>query len=173
MLIESGNRIILENSSVSMTIQNLRGGLSRCCIRGTLSYLPNSLDISPSWPVMSMIRIQLYGGQRVEREGKVLRDQSPEFNIHVNNPEMVDISFTPKQPEGFPFKMELHYVLRAGDSGFYYYVVASKPENTGDAVLTQLRFGMRLNDSMVNIRVNDKLSGVIPIARQYPAQRAW
>ena len=75
---------------------------------------------------------------------------------------MVDISFTPKQPEGFPFKMELHYVLRAGDSGFYYYVVASKPGDTGDAVLTQLRFGMRLNDSMVNIRVNDKLSGIIP-----------
>jgi len=162
-MVVSGDKIILKNGSVSMTIQKSTGRiisldhggeslLSRRAF-GYFTVLASYVDDSGT---------DYMPGKESNARAKFLYDINPEFRTHVNNSEMVDISFTPEQAKGFPFKMELHYVLRKGESGFYYYVVASKPGDTGDAVLTQLRFGMRLNDSMVNIRVNDKLSGVIP-----------
>ena len=160
---ESGNQVVLKNSSVSMTLQKSTGriialdhdGESLLSQRtfGYFTILASYVDDSDT---------KYMQGKESSAKAKFLRDINPEFREHVNTPEMVDISFTPEPAKGFPFNMELHYVLREGESGFHYYVVASKPEDTGDAVLTQLRFGMRLNDSMVNIRVNDKLSGVLP-----------
>ena len=110
MLVESGNRIILENSSVSMAIQKSTGRIISLAHQGDALLSPRQFGyftILASYVDDS--ETNYMAGKESNVKAKFLRDQSPEFNIHVNNPEMVDISFTPKQPAGFPFKMELHW----------------------------------------------------------------
>jgi len=87
------------------------------------------------------------------------------FREHYVSDDTVDLAFVPKRSAEFPLDIEIHYVMRAGEPGFYFYVVASKAEGTPEASITQMRFAMRVDDSMLNIRLNDERHGVIPKTR--------
>ena len=47
-----------------------------------------------------------------------------------------------------PFAVELHYVLRAGDSGFYCYVINRHRPGDPPVIHEQSRFGMRIRDGI-------------------------
>jgi rhamnogalacturonan endolyase len=74
----------------------------------------------------------------------------------------VDLCFTPVRSGKFPFDVEIHYVMRDGEPGFYFYLVAAKDGDTPDTTISQFRFAMRVGHSMLNIRLNDKRFGVLP-----------
>jgi rhamnogalacturonan endolyase len=58
----------------------------------------------------------------------------------VSTPEAVEIVASVPHTPVFPFDVELHYVLRRGDSGFYSYAVFRHPASLAAATLHQTRW---------------------------------
>lgn len=162
-LTDSGRDIVIRNESISMTFEKSTGRATELVHDGTSLLAPGQaayFTMRGSYDDDSET-VYVTDKERSSRS-KFQRQEKCTYTVHRNTPEMVDVSFTPEQTAGYPFAMELHYVLRKGDSGFYFYIIAKKPEQAGKAWLTQLRFGMRVDDSMTNIRLTDELFGTIP-----------
>ena len=58
------------------------------------------------------------------------------------------IRFHDDKAEKTPLAVELHYVLRAGDSGFYCYVINRHRPGDRQVIYEQSRFGMRIRDGI-------------------------
>jgi hypothetical protein len=61
-------------------------------------------------------------------------------------PDLVEVSFVESDPAYFPFRFDSRFVLRAGESGFYNYVILEyRPEEVPRACLHQLNLAVRLD----------------------------
>jgi len=149
-MVDSGNTIELHNSEVSLTIDKSTARIVGLVQSGKSLLAPGQSGY-----------FTMIAGEGEER-GNPLRIENCEFKTHLETKDTIDLVFAPKRSRGFPFDMEIHYVLTDGESGFYFYLVAAKDADTPDAQFTQLRFAMRVDHSMLNIRLNDERSGVIP-----------
>ena len=115
MLVESDNRIILENRSVSMAIQKSTGRIISLEHQGDSLLSPRQFGyftILASYVEDSDTNYM--AGKESSVRAKFLRDQNPEFNVHINNREMVDISFTPQTTRRFPVQDGTPLCLESG-----------------------------------------------------------
>ena len=55
-----------------------------------------------------------------------------DYSIVTQRKDHCEISIKYKGTDEWPLDVDVRYVLRKGDSGFYVYVLASKPETTRD-----------------------------------------
>lgn len=91
-----------------------------------------------------------------------------EFRLKVdpaaNDGDLAEVCITARQNGGnLPFDLELHYVLRRGDSGFYAFVVFAHEPDYPPAKLTQIRLLLRLKDEIFNfIAIDDQRRYVMP-----------
>jgi len=146
---DSGSQIELSNDEVSLTIDKARARITKLSQEGKSILAPGQTG---------------YFTLIAEDKGApsvIHRIENCEFNIHLLTENTVDLSFRPEKPEGFPFEMDLHFVLRDGESGYYFYVVASKEAGTPDATITQFRHAIRLDYSMINAHLNDERQGTV------------
>ena len=68
-----------------------------------------------------------------------------------------------RQGENQPFDLELHYVLRRGDSGFYAFVVFAHEKDYPSARISQIRLLFRLKDEIFNfIAIDDQRRYAMP-----------
>ncbi len=162
-LVDSGKSIVMKNSNVSMTIGKETGRVTELLHGDTSLLAPQETIYFTMLGAHDDTSDTVYTtAKEKSSKAKFQRMEKCEYRVHTETAEMVDVSFTPERTPGYPFKMEIHYVLRKGDSGFYYYIVASQPASAGKSWMTQLRYGMRVNDSMTNIRLMDDLQGQLP-----------
>jgi rhamnogalacturonan endolyase len=64
---------------------------------------------------------------------------------------------------GAAFDIELHHVLRRGDSGFYTYVIFSHPASYPPAYFAQSRFVIRVADELFNfVNIDDQRRTLMP-----------
>jgi rhamnogalacturonan endolyase len=69
----------------------------------------------------------------------------------------------PHDNQNMPFDLELHYVLRQGDSGFYAFVVFNHEKGYPAAKITQIRLLFRLKDELFNyVAIDDQRRHVMP-----------
>lgn len=74
----------------------------------------------------------------------------------TNAGEMADISVGQKfSGQGAPFDVELHYVLRKGDSGYYEYVIFRHQQGYPQGRLADARMLYRVNESIFNYMTID------------------
>jgi len=75
-----------------------------------------------------------------------------EFSIVRHTPELIELSFVEDHPERFPFYFDSRFVVRAGESGFYNYVILEyDPERTPSACLQQLNLALRVNPALFDV----------------------
>jgi rhamnogalacturonan endolyase len=81
-----------------------------------------------------------------------------------NGGEMAEVTITQKYSgSGEAFDVELHYVLRRGDSGFYAYVVFNHPQTYPKANLVQSRMVFRVKEELFDfINVDDERRRAMP-----------
>ena len=149
---ETGKQISLTNDEIHLTIDKSSARIIGLEHRGKSLLAPNQTGYFT-------FKAGIDGA-----EDETLRIQNCTSTVHLETPDTIDLCFVPEHTPTFPFDMEIHYVLREGESGFYFYLVTSKEANTPDARFNQLRFAMRMDYSMLNIRLNDDLYGVLPSA---------
>ncbi len=150
-MIDSGSRIELRNDYVSVTIDKSTARIVELVQNGASLLAPGQTGY-----------FTFLASEPGDEDMSQLRTENCGFKIHLETNDTIDLSFTPARPPEFPFDIDIHYVVRDGESGFYFYLVAAKDASTPDAQFNQLRFAMRLDYSMLNIRLNDERSGVIP-----------
>ena len=93
------------------------------------------------------------------------------FRIIRNTPELVEISFVEDQPDFFPFYFDSRYVLKAGESGFYNYVIIEyQPEKVARACLSQVNLALRLDSEIFTVeQVSDERWYVSPLPKDIAA----
>ena len=165
-VVDSDRTITLANGSVSLRIEKATGQINELLHAGHSMLSPGQKGyVTTLGRFIDDSDTTYTNVKETKVRSKFLRARDCAFKTHVSTPEMVGVSFTPRRPADFPFDMEYHYVLREGESGFCFYVVARKPGDRPDALLTQLRFGMRVAESMRHIRLSDERSGLLPASK--------
>ncbi len=149
--VDSNVRVTLRNDSVSLTIDKSSARIVELAQNGVSMLAPGQSGY-----------FTFIAEEAGAKHGAALRIENCVFRTHLETKDIIDLSFTPKRSAPFPFDMEIHYALRKGESGFYFYLLAAKDADTPDAQFTQLRFAMRMDHSMLNIRLNDERFGVLP-----------
>ncbi|MHC4994698.1 MAG: hypothetical protein ACYTGQ_06540, partial [Planctomycetota bacterium] len=117
-MVDSGATIELSNSEVSVTIDKAEARIIQVLHNGEPLLAPRQSGY-----------FTLISGEDNE-PGHTLRINNCSVRTHLETPETIDLAFTPESHPGFPFGIEFHYVLRDGDSGFYFYLVARKDGDT-------------------------------------------
>jgi len=151
-----GSQVKLSNSHVTLTLEKATAKLVRLTHNGQSLLAPREVGY------FTLIAGKGKGTGSGNDKGHFLRVQNCTFRVHLETSDIIDVAFLPEAHADFPLNLELHYVLRKKEAGFYFYLVASKEADATDARITQFRWGMRLDPSMLNIRVNDERAGVLP-----------
>ena len=157
-LTEKPDSVVLDNGLVSLQIQTKTGDPLALIYRG------QSLLASPGY--LNWHAEADEDADNDEDAGKkannstYTRIRSGEFSITVNpaNNEgnMADACISQKfSGKGAPFDVELHYVLRRGDSGFYEYVVFRHPQGYPEGQLGDARMLFRVNDHVFDFMTID------------------
>ena len=84
------------------------------------------------------------------------------FKVDLKRSRTIDLCFKPERSRNFPFDIEIHYVMRSREPGFFFYLVASKDGKSPDRSISQFRFAIRVDDSMRTIQLNDDRHGLLP-----------
>lgn len=148
-ILDTGSNIEISNGDISVTIEKAKARVVKLVQNGQSFLAPGQ---SGYFTLLASDKGLPHVTQRVENCA---------FNIHLQTETTLDLSFRPPKSPGFPFDMDLHYVLRDGESGYYFYIVAGKDASTPDATITQIRYAMRMDHSMINIRLNDERQGTV------------
>jgi rhamnogalacturonan endolyase len=86
------------------------------------------------------------------------------YRLVRHEPDLVEIAFVSVAP-AFPFDIETHYVLRAGDPGFYNYIVMGHDaeKHPGIFGLAQLDFALRVDPRLFTVAaVDDRRIAPLP-----------
>ncbi|MDF2935326.1 MAG: lyase [Paenibacillaceae bacterium] len=75
------------------------------------------------------------------------------FTEIANTPEMVELSFKTSATDARPYSLDIRYVVRAGEEGYYYYVVEDKEAAYPDAYVGDIATKMRVNPEKFNYRI--------------------
>jgi len=150
LMVEEDRRVTLSTAGVSLTIDK-----NKACV---VELVQNGKSLLSPGQTGYFTLMAGEGG----KHDTILRIKNCSFRTYLKTADTIDLCFTPERSGNFPFDTEIHYVMRAGEPGFYCYLVAAKDGETPDAPITQLRFAMRVDDSMLNIRLNDERFGVLP-----------
>jgi rhamnogalacturonan endolyase len=149
-MIDSGKTVTLATAGVSVTIDKGKARITELVQNGQSLLAPGQ----PGYFTM-------IAGEGSKRD-TVLDIKNCTFKKHIVTADTIDLAFTPERSGQFPFDMEIHYVMRASEPGFYFYLVAAKDGDTTNTTISQFRFAMRVDHSMLNIRLNDERFGVLP-----------
>lgn len=95
-------------------------------------------------------------------DGHKLDIKNCSFQTYLKRSDTIDLCFRPERSRNFPFDIEIHYVMRSREPGFFFYLVASKDGKSPDRSIEQFRFAIRVDDSMRTIRLNDDRHGLLP-----------
>jgi rhamnogalacturonan endolyase len=86
-----------------------------------------------------------------------------EYRVVHRSSDLVDLAFSSPADDVFPFETDWHYVLRAGDSGVYVYVIFRHPPDAPQAGLGQTRIVLRLRGELfTHYFVSDQITGEFP-----------
>ena len=86
-----------------------------------------------------------------------------EYRLVRRTDPLVEVAFSCRGNDIFPLDTEVHYVLRAGDSGVYCFVVFHHDEGAPPASLDQTRIVMKLKEDLfTHYFVNDRMAGEFP-----------
>lgn len=149
-MFETEQSVTLSSDGVSVTIDKGKARITELVQNG------ESLLASGQTGYFTLI-----AGEGGKHETK-LRIENCSFKTHLKTADTIDLCFKPERTGNFPFDMEIHYVMRSGEPGFYFYLVAAKDGAAPDTTIAQFRFAMRVDDSMRTIRLNDDRFGVLP-----------
>jgi rhamnogalacturonan endolyase len=145
---EKASSVTLDNGIVAIEVAKKTGDLLSLSCRGT-SILSQPAYLDWHTGVNNHIRAGETG----------LRVDPAE-----NGGEMAEISISQKYSgSGAAFDVELHYVLRRGDTGFYAFAVFGHPEGHPPAEIAQARMVFRVRDELFDfINVDDKRRRLMP-----------
>ncbi|MFT3868311.1 MAG: polysaccharide lyase family protein [Nibricoccus sp.] len=156
---DSATSVVLDNGIVTVAIAKRSGNIL------TLEYRGISLLESPGY-------LNWHAGDEdadfKDHHSTYGRIAAGEFQLKVdpasNDGALAEVCITARQQgENLPFDLELHYVLRRGDSGFYAFVVFAHEPDYPPAKLTQIRLLFRLKDEVFDfIAIDDQRQRVMP-----------
>ena len=86
-----------------------------------------------------------------------------DYRLVRRSDDLVDVAFSSPGDDVFPFETDWHYVLLAGDSGVYIYVVFRHGADAPPASLVQTRLVLRLREELfTHYFANDRVAGEYP-----------
>lgn len=93
------------------------------------------------------------------------------FTLVRQTADLVEVSIRTDDLDVYPFIFDSHYIVRAGESGFYSYMVLEYPEgSTHQANHEQLNLTFRLNPDMFRVaQIKDDLWEEMPSVPEYNA----
>lgn len=152
---DDGKAFVLDNGLVSLTLAKHGGrGTSIKCNR-------DGRDV-----VLAAGRSVLYfdvGG------GKVYPIAAADGQVVQKGPEVVEVRWTGKPSNSFPFETEFHCILRRGDGGFYLYAVGRHGAGMAAGGIGEMRFvikGVPGTQPFTHHVVDDRRKGPYPTAKQ-------
>jgi rhamnogalacturonan endolyase len=153
-IIENDKDVILENGLVSVTLAR-RGG------RGSsIKYKKDGKYVE-----LSLGRSALYfdvGG------GRVYPVDTADARVIRKDPEAVEVGWSGKPSNGFPFATEMHCLLPRGESGFYLYAIYQHGKGMEGGGVGETRFvikGVPGTDIFTHHVVDDQRKGPYPTAK--------
>ncbi len=75
------------------------------------------------------------------------------FTEIANTPDMVELSFKTSATDARPYVLDIRYVVRSGEEGYYYYVVEDKEAAYPDAYIGDIATKMRVNPDKFDYRI--------------------
>ena len=151
---DRGNEVTLGNDLITIVLDKPTGEiteLSKDGIEVTGRYRMY-YDLGWRWPTQDEIwkagavsesHMQFFAGEtRHSGAGEVSYDLLAHDDHHAH------IRFTNDNVNEMPFALELHYILRAGDSGFYCYVVNRRFKGMRPTIYLETRYVMRIRDGI-------------------------
>ncbi len=103
------------------------------------------------------------GAAQSPRRAGYRRMSRPQCHLVRQGDDLVEMAFGFPGDEVFPFDVELHYVLRAGDSGFYCFLVYRRGKASPPGSLGQTRIVMKLREDLfTHYFANDVTAGLFP-----------
>src|SRR5579862_6757530 len=150
---DKGGSVVLDNSAVSVEIGKKDGNVL------ALEYKGKQILAEPA-----------YLDWHTDRDKHI---SNGEFSVRIdpakNNGEMAEVVVRRKSAgagdNAGAFDIELHHVLRRGDSGFYSYAVFSHPASYPKTGFGQSRMVFRLRDDVFDfINVDDQRRRLMPTA---------
>ena len=131
VLTTTSSSAVLNNGMIQATISRSNGKVTSYLFQGQ-----QMLDTS------GLIYYSMDGGSSYEQPHNCA------FSVKVNTPDMVDVSceqtWTPGGGYIHAFDIDLHYVLRRGDTGLYAYAILSHPANYPDTGVGEWRMVWKL-----------------------------
>lgn len=149
---DQGNSLTIDNTEISLVL-NKQNGRITSMKRGERELLANKGAY-----------LQYYA-----KGPKAEHPQSPEMKIVTQTPEMVDVAHCANRKG---FDVEMHYVVRAGEPGFYnYIVVRNDPANPpGERWLEQVNLLVRANPDLFNYAsIGSEKEAFLPSPQQMKA----
>jgi rhamnogalacturonan endolyase len=162
-IIDNGKDVVLDNGIVKVSINKQNA-------RGTLSRYDNPKE-EPAW--WYFIYNNNLGGPKNPNYIYWHGLGKSKYSVIRNDENYVEISVISPGESKRPLNVDFRYVLRKGDSGFYFYVLAKKPANTPDFV--NVYFSMNwLMDRQYDYRyMHDKLQGPMHLSGGVGCRPFW
>jgi len=155
---EKDDSVVLDNGIVSVEIGKRNGKpLSLRC--GGVSVLGGKCGLN--WHALDEEDMKAAEqGEGKDNNESYSKITAGRFGVHVdptaNGGEMADVSMTQKfSGSGAPFDVELHYVLRRGDSGFYNYLIFSHPQGYPAGQVSTVRMLFEMDESLFDFMTID------------------
>jgi len=158
ILTQKPGSVVLENGIVSVEIGKRNGDPL------SLLYRNQSLLASPgylNWHAEADEDAENDDGDgKKDNSSTFTRIRSGDFRVTTdpatNAGALADVCISQKfSGKGAPFDVELHYVLRRGDSGFYEYVIFRHPQGYPEGQLGDARMLFRVNDRILDFMTID------------------
>ncbi|HVU36689.1 MAG TPA: polysaccharide lyase family protein [Opitutaceae bacterium] len=158
-LVDRGSSIVLANGILSAEIAKANGNVLSVVYRGT------SVLASPGY-------LNLHSGDDdsdfKDHASTYARLRDGQCTVAVdprsNGGALADIGIRQKSlGADQPFGVEIHYALRRGESGLYAYLVVSHAKDAPPGAITQIRWLLRLKDSLFDeVAIDDHRRWVMP-----------
>ncbi|MFO0928754.1 MAG: polysaccharide lyase family protein [Gemmataceae bacterium] len=144
---EAGGHVVLANGTLTATISRARARLTALRYRG--------------FPMLIDGYYSMDGGKNYRTPGNC------RYKVHVRTPDLVDVGFrSVRKDEPQAFDIEVHYVLRRGDSGLYTYALLDHPADYPSTGVGEWRMVWKLSDDLLErIYVDDLRRWQMPGSR--------
>ncbi|AET03356.2 probable rhamnogalacturonate lyase B isoform X1 [Medicago truncatula] len=145
---ENKQQLVVDNGIVSVTLSKPEGYLIGISYNG----IDNILESEYKEHARGYFDVVW---NELGKHGKVQRIHGTKFSVIVANENMVEVSFLRSWTSSMtgidvPINIDIRYIFRRGDSGFYSYAIFDRHEGMPAVKVDQIRFVFRLNKDRFN-----------------------
>ncbi|CAL0313009.1 unnamed protein product [Lupinus luteus] len=160
----SNDKLVVDNGIISVTLSNPEGYVTGISYNG----IDNILELENGEHDRGYFDLVW---NEPGKSSYFQRIHGTKFSIITAKENLVEVSFlrtwdSPLNGTNIPINIDIRYIFRGGDSGFYPYVIFDRPKGMPKMEVDQIRFVYRLQRSSFNyMAIDDKKQRRMPTRR--------